>query len=208
RRSTQDASVSHSTATVPPTAIPLTPAQLASLRPLWPLLGQLAQALLDFQAQPPSPAAPAALASLLAGARRQIGLAALQATFNALESDAADQVPADIKRGTSRFRRRDKSGHPVDCTFGTLRLRRWLYEPRDQGEVCLFPLDRLLGLVAGRATPALADKVGRLAAQHSQRDALAVLADDNGLRWSAATLRKVSAAVAERLGDQRQHPQS
>ena len=200
--------MSHSTCCPTAAAIPLTPDQLAALRPVFALLGQFAQALLDFQAAAASPQATADLEGQLADLLRQVGRAALERTLNSLEPDEADQVPATIKVGTTRYRRRDKSGISVDCTFGTFRLRRWLYEPADAGEACLFPLHHLLGLVAGRATPALADRVGRLVAQHSQREALAILAQENGLRWSAATLRKVSAGVAFRLGPHRQHAQA
>src|SRR6202043_3310257 len=99
------------------------------------------------------------------------------------------QVPEELKVAGTRYRRRDKSPQAVDSTFGPMRLRRWLYEPRTPGERCLFPLEHLLGLVAGCATPALADRVGRLAAQHPQRSVLRMLREDNALRWSHALLR-------------------
>ena len=96
----------------------------------------------------------------------------------------------------------------VDSTFGTLHLRRWLYEPREAAERCLFPLERLLGLVAGRATPALADRVGRLVAQGSQREVLATLAEDHGVRWSHEALRRVSREAALVVGGRQQRAQA
>ncbi len=203
----QDASVTHSTAKVAPPAIPLPDEQRAALGPLWPLLGQLAQAVLDFQARPVCPKATQAFEEALVGITRRVGHAALEATLNSLEPDDAGRVPAQIRLGGTRYRLRHKSPHPVDSRFGTVRLRRWLYESRDGGP-SLFPLQHRLGLVAGRATPALADTVGRLVAQHSQRDALRVLADEHGLHWSHETLRKVSAAATAAVGPHRQQAQA
>src|SRR3954452_4601817 len=53
-----------------------------------------------------------------------------------------------------------------------------------------------LGLVAGNATPALAERVGRLSGQHTQQEMLDLLRRDHQVSWSVAVLRKVSAAVS------------
>lgn len=200
--------MTHSTSQPPTPAIPLSAEQLAALLPLLPLLGQLAQRLLDFQTQPVTPQASHHLETDLLALTRQIGRAALETTLNSLEGDQPQQAPAEMALGGLRYRRRGKSPHTVDSTFGPLRLRRWLYEPRTAGERCLFPLDLRLGLVAGRATPALADRVGRLLARDGQRDVLRSLAEDHDLHWSAATLRKVSACVAAAVGEHRQQAQA
>jgi hypothetical protein len=197
--------VIHSTAKVPPPAIPLTNEQRAVLLPLLPLLGQFAQALLDFQARPVSPKAAHDLERDLAGITRQLGRAALENAFNSLE---AEQPPANLRVGGLRYRLRPKSPCTVGSTFGPLLLRRWLYEPRDCGERCLFPLHHLLGLVANRATAALAERVGRLVAQEGQRHALRVLAFDHDLHWSHGLLRTVAAEVAAIVGGQREHAQA
>jgi hypothetical protein len=138
---------------------------------------------------------------------REAGRCALEHTLNDLEPDAAEP-PAEMRSGGIRYRRRRKSPTDVDSTFGRLRLWRWLYEPRDAGERCLFPLQDLLGLVAGRATPALASRVGVLVAQHPQRDVLRLLSQCNGLDWSHALLRGVAAEVAELVSGQRHAAQT
>jgi hypothetical protein len=185
-------------------AIPLTAAHLAALLPCRALLAQIAQLLLDFPAQPLTPAAVQKLETDLQRLLREVGRTALEHTLNTLEPADPQQVPKELKVAGTRYRRRGKSPQTVDSTFGRLRLCRWLYEPRTPGERCLFPLEHLLGLVAGIATPALADRVGRLAAQHPQRSVLRLLREDNALRWSHALLRKVAAAVAAIVSGKRQ----
>src|SRR5689334_9796282 len=55
----------------------------------------------------------------------------------------------------------------------------------------IFPLEMRLGLTAGRATPALMERVGRASAQHTQKTVLEWLQQDHNVQWSAETLRKV-----------------
>jgi hypothetical protein len=186
----------HSTCQPTAVAIPLTAAHFAALLPGTALLAQIAQLLIDFPAQPITPAATQQLETDLQRLLREVGRAALEHTFNTLEPADPQQVPEELKVGGERYRRRGKSPQTVDSTFGRLRLWRWLYEPRTAGERCLFPLEHLLGLVAGCATPALADRVGRLAAQYPQRTVLRLLREDNALPWSHALLRKVAAEAA------------
>jgi hypothetical protein len=174
--------------------------------PLLPLLARFAQATLDFRVRGPSPKATQDLEMDLAELTRQIGQTTLENTLNSLEPDQSDLVPPEIHVGGTCYRRRRKSPLLIDSSFGPLKLRRWLFEPRDGGP-CVFPLQELLGIVADRATPALADRVGRLVAQHSQRDTLAVLADDHKVHWSHQTLRNVSAAVSAIVSAGRQQAQ-
>jgi hypothetical protein len=193
----------HSTDPTTAATIPLTAEQGAVLRPCGVLLAQIAQFLLDFSAQPLTPAATQKLETDLQRLLREVGRTALEHTLNALEPTDPEQVSQELKVGGECYRRRSRSPRDVDSTFGRMCLRRWLYEPRTAGERCLFPLEHLLGLVAGRATPALADRVGRLTAQHEQRSVLRLLQQDNALRWSHALLRKVAAEVAQTVSAQR-----
>jgi len=204
---TQDASMSHSTCQPAPAAIPLSAEQLAALLPCCAALAQIAETLLDFRSQPVSPQATQKLEDDLQRLCREVGQAALEHTFNSLEPNDPDQVPEEIKLGGTRYRRRFKSPHRIDSVFGSFYLRRWLYEPREAGERCLVPLDLLLGLVAHRVTPALAGRVGRLVAQHTQRSVLLVLRQDNGVQWSHALLRKVAAEVAAAVAQKREAAQ-
>jgi hypothetical protein len=195
--------MTHSIGQAAPMAIPLSAEQLAVLLPLWPVLAALAQTLLDFRNAPLTPAATQQLEQDLQRHTREVGRTALEHTFNSLEPDEPDQVPAEICLGGTRHRCRFKSPTTVDSTFGSFSLCRWLYESREVGEPCLFPLHHLLGLVADRATPALADRVGRLVAQHPQRGVLAILQEENALRWTHDCLRKVATEVAGIISGQR-----
>ena len=194
--------MTHSIASPDSSPTPLTAEHLAALLPCFPALALIAQHLLDFPTNPVTPAATHQFETDLQNLLREAGRCALEHTLNHLEPDEAD-APDEMHSGGNRYRRRRKSPTDVDSTFGRLLLWRWLYEPRDVGERCLFPLQDLLGLVAGRATPALASHVGILVAQHPQRDVLRLLRRYHGVKWSHALLRSVAAAVAEAVSGQR-----
>jgi hypothetical protein len=198
----------HSTVCAGCPAMPLSAEHLAVLAPLVPLLGQLAGFLLDFRSQPVSPKTTHAFEVGLTDLTRSLGQVALESTFNSLEPDEAEMVPPEIRLGGTRYRRRNKSPHAVDSTFGSIKLRRWLYEPRDAGERCLFPLHHLLGLVAGRATPALASRTGQLITEHTQREVQRILGCDHDVHWSQQQIRTVGEEVALIMSQQRQQTQA
>lgn len=199
--------MTHSTTEPTCQTSPLSSEHLAALHACCPTLAQLAQTLIDFRSGPITPQATQKLEDDLQLHCRELGRSALQDTLNSLELDVAETFPDEVPLGGTRYRRRFKSPHLVDSCFGSFYLRRWLYEPREPGERCLFPLDLLLGLLAGRVTPALASRVGRLVAQHPQRTVLHLLKQDNGLQWSHALLRKVSASVAAVVSQNREAAQ-
>jgi hypothetical protein len=188
-------------------AIPFTAEQIAVLAPLFPVIAQLAQRVLEYRSGPISAQTTQNFEAALVELTRELGRLTLETTFNTLEPDDKDQVPEEIPLGGTRYRCRYKTPHDVDSTFGRLILRRWLYEPREPGERCLFPLQHLLGLVAGRATPFLAYRVGGLVALYTQREALRLLLEENRLKWTHAMLRCVAAAVSVIAQDKRQAAQ-
>jgi hypothetical protein len=178
--------------------------------PLLPLLhkllhhGQaLAELLGSFRAGPLTPAATHAFECQLQQCLRQLGLDLCDWTFNHLEPDDAQQLPARLETDGERYRRRDRSPNAIATLFGTVQLRRYLYEDLEAGNPCLFPLEKQLGIVAGAATPALAEQAAWWLAQHPQGGTLATLARAHDVRWSKETLRCVTAAVAEALEHQR-----
>lgn len=86
----------------------------------------------------------------------------------------------------------------LNCLFGPIQVTRWLYESMDGLKLpSLFPLERALGIVAGVATPALADLVARLSVDFTQRQVLETLRRQNHVTWGAQTLRAVARAMAE-----------
>ena len=68
----------------------------------------------------------------------------------------------------------------------------YLYQPLHGVEPSIFPLEIRLGLEAGLATPALAERVGQAAAMSTQNFVLEELKRDHGVSWSVATLRKAA----------------
>jgi hypothetical protein len=164
---------------------------------------QLVNLLVSFRSQPITPTATHHFEGQLQQQLRLLGLDLCAWTFNHLEPDDCQQLPRRLDADGQRYRCRHRSPKDIATLFGTLTLRRCLYEDLEPGNPCLFPLERQLGLVAGAATPALADQAAWWLAQESQGDTLAVLRRHHDVRWSRDTLRQVTAAVAEGLEQQR-----
>src|SRR5947209_11006945 len=178
--------------------------------PLLPLLEKLlhhltrcAGLLASFRANPITPAATHAFECQLQQLLRNLGLDLCEWTFNHLEPDERQQLPPRCDDAGQRYRCRNRSPNTIATLFGTCTLRRYLYEDLEPGNPCLFPLERQLGIVAGAATPALADQAAGWLAQESQGDTLAILRQHHDVRWSRDTLRQVTASVAEGLEQQR-----
>jgi hypothetical protein len=58
-----------------------------------------------------------------------------------------------------------------------------------------------LGIVAGLATPALAERVARWSAEQEQAAVLAGVSAEHGVSWSVASLRKVTVAVRDGVAE-------
>jgi hypothetical protein len=166
-------------------------------------LQQLGQLLDAFCVQPPTPAATRDFETQLQARLRQLGLDLCAWTFNHLEADDRQQLPLRLDHDGEHFRCRQRSPNQIATLFGTFTLRRYLYEDLEPGNPCLFPLEKQLGVVAGAATPALAERAAWWLAQSPQGGTLRTLARDHDVKWSADTLRRVTAAVAEGLENQR-----
>lgn len=178
--------------------------------PLLPLLEQLlthlkhcVDLIASFRANPITPAATHAFERQLQHRLRHLGLDLCAWTFNHLEPDDPQQLPARLDCAGQRYRCRGRSPNTIATLFGSCTLRRCLYEDLEPGNPCLFPLERRLGIVAGAATPALADQAAWFLAQESQDATLALVRRFHDLRWSKETLRHVTATVAEGLEQQR-----
>src|SRR5262249_29360931 len=95
---------------------------------------------------------------------------------------------------------KSKNRGGIATLFGKIELCRCLYEPlleaRYDERPSFSPLELCLGIVAGNATPALAEHVGRLSAVHTQQEMLGLLQRDHQVSWSVEVLRKVTAALS------------
>jgi hypothetical protein len=164
---------------------------------------QLTDLLCAFRAGPITPAATHAFESQLLQQLRQLGLDLCDWTFNHLETDAPQHLPARLDADGEHYRCRNLSPNDIATLFGTMQLRRYLYENLEPGNPCLFPLERRLGIVAGAATSALAERAAWWFAQHPQSGTVALLARDHDVHWSKDTLRQVTAAMAQGVEQQR-----
>lgn len=181
-----------------------------AVAPLLPLLEKLlthlqrgADLLATFCTHPITPAATHAFESQLQQLLRDLGLDLCAWTYNHLEPDDRQQLPQRLDDAGQRYRCRGRSPNTIATLFGTCTLRRYLYEDLEPNNPCLFPLERQLGIVAGAATPALADQAAWWLAQESQGDTLMLLQRYHDVRWSRDTLRQVTACVAAGLEQQR-----
>jgi hypothetical protein len=139
---------------------------------------------------------------------RELGRIRVEWTFNHLEPRDRRDLPSQRCFQGVWYRRRSKTpNRKVATLFGTITLwRRW-YPPLHGVEPSLGPLEIRLGLEAGLATPALAERVGQAAAAATQNAVLASLKRDQGVSGSVASLRKVIARVAAGVGEHRHDAQ-
>ena len=131
----------------------------------------------------------------------ELGRLIVQWTLNDLEPKSRDDLPSNLFWQNDAFRpKRLSPTRNLNCLFGPIRVHRWLYEPSEgSGLPSLFPLERWLGIVAGVATPSLADLVGRLSVDFTQRQVLAALREQAHVVWGTETLRGVTQALAEAI---------
>src|SRR5258707_776202 len=172
---------------------------LTFVEKLMPLLQQ-------FCGQPPCPQTTHQFELDLATQLRLFGRDLTQQAFHQFESADALQPPR-VHHAGSWYRRRRQHPNLIATWFGTIELKRYLYEACEPGEPAIHPLEIYLGIEAGNATPALAEHVGHWAAQHPQESVLQLLWDEHGVHWSTDTLRKVTASLADGLVGHRQEVQ-
>jgi hypothetical protein len=128
----------------------------------------------------------------------------MEVVCNSLEPDSPENMPKQVElEGQAYSRKNAKTNNRggIGTLFGTIQLARFTYEPlseaQDDGQRSFAPLELCLGIVAGNATPALAERVGRTAAGQTQQELLELLRCEHRVKWSAAVLRKVVAAVSQ-----------
>src|SRR3954463_4049588 len=161
---------------------------------LLPVISRVGQLVVSFRAAGPTPSACYQFETQLHDALRELGRIIVEWTYNHLEPDDRRLMPDHLRFDGDWYRRRAKtpnrSGAPLS---GPLPLWRYPYRPIHGVERSIFPLEIRLGLAAGRATPALAERAARAAADSTQGTVLSDLRRDHAVAWSAATLRAVIA---------------
>jgi hypothetical protein len=170
---------------------------------VWPVVLRVARLVACFRRRSASPEAMFQFETDLEGLLREIGRRIVEWTVNHLEPEDRCEMPIHLTWEGEYYRRRSKSPlRNLNCLFGPIALKRFCYQPLQTCGRCLFPLEVQLGIVASVATPALADCVGRMAADLTQRQLLDQLRP-RGICWGVRTLRKLTEAMAERMSEHR-----
>jgi hypothetical protein len=167
---------------------------------LVPLIAKLGKTIVAFRTQSITPAVTCTFEAEVQRQLRHIGRVLLGWVYNRLEPDDSCQAPALLEFEHNLYRRRERSPRRfgVATLFGIIALMRLRYEPCDEGIglACVFPLEERLGLLLGKATPALAQRLGPWAAQHTQHNVLNLLQQEHQVSWSVATLRIMTATLS------------
>ena len=167
------------------------------------MISRIGQLIVNFRASPPTPSACHQFETQLHDALRELGRVVVEWTYNHTEPDDRHEMPGHLRLDGDWYRRRDKTpNRGVATLFGTITLWRHLYQPIHGVERSIFPLEIRLGLAAGRATPALAERAARAAADSTQGTVLADLRRDHAVAWSVATLRAVIAVTWDGMAPQ------
>lgn len=171
---------------------------------LVPLIVALGRLLVEFRRADLTPQACYRFETQLQGHFRELGRIILEWTFNHREPRDRKDMPDQVEVQGTWYRRRSKTANrSVATVFGTIILWRWLYQDVQGIEPAIFPWELSLGLEAGSATPALAERAARAAVDSPQAAVLARLRDEHGVSWSVASLRKVLAGVAAGMDEHR-----
>src|SRR5947209_6870062 len=145
--------------------------------------------LRQFEESPPTPVAVCTLEKELQAAFDEAGRALLAEAFQRREPAAKDQAAPRVRYHKQTYRINKRTKAEVATSFGPITLWSWLYLCTEEGEPGLHPLHVSLGIGAGAATPLLAERVARMAVDHTQAEVRAWLLREHGLRWSNDRLR-------------------
>jgi hypothetical protein len=170
-------------------------------------LRALQQEVASFRQQPCTPERTAAFERNTAAIVREAGRVLVDHEYNRIEPERFEDCPLRMHWAGQQYRRRPKSCNVIATLFGEIKLRRYLYEPTESGEHALFPLEMQLGIEAGLATPALADRVGRWSVDHEQEEVRRLLQQEHDVAWSVKSLRKVTASLRDGMASFREATQ-
>jgi hypothetical protein len=184
-------------------ATPFAAALLPLTIQLLPLICALGKLIVVYRAGPITPATTRQFECDLQDLLREIGRVIFQWTVNHLEPADPNLASPFASFDNNLYKRRDHSPRRagIGTLFGVILLMRRRYEPCDVGVglTCIFPLEMRLGIVAGKATPALASRLGAWTAQYTQETVRSLLAEEQHVSWSVETIRKVVADLSHHL---------
>src|SRR5436305_11453687 len=198
----------HATVVRPLLATPFATSLVPLTVRLIPVITQIGRLIVRFRRADPTPQACHQFETQLHEQVRELGRILVEWTFNHLEPHDRRDLPRQICFEGTWYRRRSKTPNRTVATlFGTITLWRMLYQPLHGIERSIFPLEIRLGLEAGLATPAFAERAAQAATAGTQDTVLAALKRDHGVCWSVGSLRTVMSGVAEGMEPHRQDAQ-
>lgn len=153
----------------------------------------------QFQSQPATPASVLALENDLAQLAFDVARQTLERELNRLESEHKKEMPAKVRYHKQTYRINKKTKLRVATRLGTITLRSFYYLNEEDGEPGLHPSRVRLGIGAGSATPAFAERVARLSVDHTQGEVRAWLLREHGVKWSNDRLRATLRGFREAL---------
>jgi len=172
------------------------------------LTDKIDQLIVSFLGQPITPQVTFEFEESLDKTFREMARRIVEVVYNRIEAEDAQSMPQRAQwEGQEYCRKNQKSANRggVGTLFGVIALDRFSYEPlqeaREDGQKSFAPLELLLGIVAGNATPALAERVGREAADQTQEELRERLRRDHNVTWSVDVLRKVTTAVSQGVAE-------
>src|SRR4051812_9438145 len=181
----------------------LQPALEESSLPCASLQEQVSALVARFLCSPITPTSTLDFETSLRRLLAECGRLVVQAAFNHIEPENPQGAPKHTRRDRQDYARKNAKSRNrggIATLFGKIELSRCLYEPlqeaRSDQQPSFAPLELCLGLVAGNATPALAERVARRSGQHTQQEMLDLLRCDHQVRGSVEVLRKVTQAVS------------
>jgi len=173
-----------------------------------PLTQAICQLVQNFLLEPITPETAFEFERQLQQRLQDAGRQLLEQLYNSLEPEEADALPKQVESEHQVFSRKNQKTFArsrVGTLFGEIVLTRFSYEPlseaREAGRKSFSPLEQSLGIVAGHASPALAERVGREASDKTQAELLDWLKREHGVSWSVETLRAVTQAVSEGIAE-------
>jgi len=160
-----------------------------------------------FRQQLPTPELTYAFENGTESALREVGRVIVAHEYNRIEPACLDDCPLRLRFASEEYRRRPKSPNQIGTLFGAIDLHRYLYEAVEPGEPALFPLEKNLGIEAGLATPALAERVGLWSVDHEQEQVRTLLRHAHNVSWSVTSVRKLTTTLRDGLASFREETQ-
>jgi hypothetical protein len=152
-----------------------------------------------FRSQPVTPQRFLELEEALHAAATETCRQVVEREVNRLEPDNKQSMPGKVRYRKETYRINKKTPARIATRFGTITLRSFYYLNEEDGEPGLHPLHVRLGIGAGSATPALLERVARMAVDHTQSEVRAWLRREHNLVWSNTRLRTALAGFRQAL---------